>query len=208
MIRGMWARAHTTTAVAASSRGKQRDCSKSSDFGRDERSVSCFIQTKRMDCAAAMLIATHTAPRLAKHVLAIESDSGVYRPEGFGLAATAPLQPRSNLQEIAKLLSGIGADRIAATGGGADIGPIMREGVVGASLDVDGSRYFDIHHTHADTLDKIDPQELALCVATMAVMAYTVADMQSEHSSCARSKRQQILLLLMWLNPVGKWRHL
>ena len=53
----------------------------------------------------------------------------------------------------------------------------MREGVIGASLDVDGSRYFDIHHTHADTLDKINPQDLALCVATMAVMAYTVADM-------------------------------
>ena len=114
---------------------------------------------------------------LSKHILAVESDSGVYRPEGLGLAATAPLQLRSNLQEIAKLLSGIGADRIAATGGGADIGPIMREGVPGAALNVEGSRYFDIHHTPADTLDKVNPRELALCVATMAVMAYVVADM-------------------------------
>jgi carboxypeptidase Q len=114
---------------------------------------------------------------LAKHILAVESDSGVYRPEGLGLAANAPLQLRSNLQEIAKLLSGIGADRIAASGGGADIGPITREGVAGASLNVEGSRYFDIHHTHADTLDKVNPRELALCVATMAVMAYVVADM-------------------------------
>lgn len=114
---------------------------------------------------------------IAKHVLAIESDSGVFRPEGFGLAATAPLQLRSNLTEIAKLLSGIGADHIAPNGGGADIGPIMREGVAGASLNVDGSRYFDIHHTHADTLDKVNPRDLALCVATMAVMAYVVADM-------------------------------
>jgi carboxypeptidase Q len=114
---------------------------------------------------------------LPKHVLAIESDSGVFRPEGLGLAAAAPLQLRSNLQEIAKLLSGIGADRIAASGGGADIGPIMREGVPGASLNVEGSRYFDIHHTAADTLDKVNPRELALCVATMAVMAYVVADM-------------------------------
>ena len=112
-----------------------------------------------------------------KHVLAIESDSGVFRPEGFGLAATAPLQLRSNMMEIAKLLSGIGADQIAESGGGADIGPMMREGVVGASLDVDGTHYFDIHHTAADTLDKVNPRELALCVATMAVMAYTVADM-------------------------------
>ncbi len=114
---------------------------------------------------------------LAKHILAIESDSGAYRPEGFGLAATAPPQARANMLEIAKLLSGIGADGIAPNGGGADIGPIMREGVIGASLDVDGTHYFDIHHTPADTLDKVNPRDLALCVATMAVMAYTVADM-------------------------------
>jgi carboxypeptidase Q len=53
----------------------------------------------------------------------------------------------------------------------------MRDGVMGASLDVDGTHYFDIHHTQADTLDKIDPRDLALCVATMAVVAYTVADL-------------------------------
>ncbi|HEV2799015.1 MAG TPA: M28 family metallopeptidase [Pyrinomonadaceae bacterium] len=114
---------------------------------------------------------------LGKHVLAIESDSGIYRPLGFGLSNAAPPQARADLEEIGKLLAGIRAGRIAANGGGADIGPIMREGVPGASLDVDGTHYFDIHHTPADTLDKIDPQDLALCVAAMAVMAYTVADM-------------------------------
>ncbi len=114
---------------------------------------------------------------LSKHVLAIEADSGVYRPLGFGLAATAPAQARANLEEIARLLSGIGADQIAPNGGGADIGAIMREGVLGASLNMDSSRYFDIHHTAADTLDKINPKDLAMCVAAMAVMSYTVADM-------------------------------
>jgi carboxypeptidase Q len=114
---------------------------------------------------------------LAKHMLAIESDSGIYRPEGFGLAATASPQVRADIEEIAKLLSGIRATRIAPNGGGADIGPIMREGVPGMSLNVDGTHYFDIHHTEADTLDKIDPQDLAHCVAAMAVRAYTVADM-------------------------------
>lgn len=117
---------------------------------------------------------------LSKHILAIESDSGVYRPQGFGLAATAPPQARANMQELAKLLAGISANRIAANGGGADIGPIMREGVIGASLDVDGQHYFDIHHTHSDTLDKVNPTDLQLCVATMAVMAYAVADLPQE----------------------------
>lgn len=123
---------------------------------------------------------------LSKHIIAIEADSGIYRPEGFDLAADAPPLVRSNMMEIAKLLAGIDAHRIGATGGGADIGPIMREGVVGANLEVEGSRYFDIHHTHADTLDKINPRDLSLAVATLAVMAYTIADLPEP------------------LNPVGK----
>jgi len=114
---------------------------------------------------------------LANHLLAIESDSGVYRPTGFGLDEAAPPQVRADVREIARLLSGIRADLVEPDGGGADIGPIMREGVPGMSLNVDGTHYFDIHHTEADTFDKVDPQEFAACVATLAVMAYVVADM-------------------------------
>jgi carboxypeptidase Q len=114
---------------------------------------------------------------MANHVLAIESDSGVFRPTGFGLDEKATPQARADFVEIAKLLSGIRADRIAPDGEGTDIGPMMKEGVTGASLDVDGTHYFDIHHTQADTFDKVNPQELAACVAAMAVMAYVVADM-------------------------------
>jgi carboxypeptidase Q len=44
-------------------------------------------------------------------------------------------------------------------------------------LTVDGTRYFWYHHTDSDTIDKLDPDEVAACVATMAVMAYVVADM-------------------------------
>ena len=44
------------------------------------------------------------------------------------------------------------------------------------SLDVDGN-YFLIHHTPADTVDKIDPKDMATASAAIAVMAYVVADM-------------------------------
>ena len=47
----------------------------------------------------------------------------------------------------------------------------------GMGLSVDGTEYFWYHHTHADTIDKLDPHEINLCVAAMAVMAYVVADM-------------------------------
>ena len=49
--------------------------------------------------------------------------------------------------------------------------------IPGMSLDVDGSKYFLIHHTAADTVDKIDPVEMAKCAAAVAVMAYVVADL-------------------------------
>ena len=44
-------------------------------------------------------------------------------------------------------------------------------------LVVDGSRYFWYHHTHADTIDKLDPREVGLSVAAMAVIAYVIADL-------------------------------
>nr|MBA3496960.1 M28 family peptidase [Gemmatimonadales bacterium] len=59
----------------------------------------------------------------------------------------------------------------------ADITPLAEAGVPAMELDVDGSRYFWYHHSEGDTLDKLDPGELARCVAAMAVMAYVVADL-------------------------------
>jgi carboxypeptidase Q len=53
----------------------------------------------------------------------------------------------------------------------------MQEGVPGMGLNVDGTRYFWYHHSEADTIDKLDPREVALCTAAMAIMAYVVADL-------------------------------
>lgn len=113
---------------------------------------------------------------LARHVLMLESDGGVFRPLGFGFSGSDAA--RDTLRAIATLLEGIGADRILPTGGGADIGPSVQEGHVPAmSLDVDDAKYFVIHHTPADTVDKIDPGDMARCAAAIAVMAYVVADL-------------------------------
>lgn len=112
---------------------------------------------------------------LDNHILAIESDAGVFKPEGFGFSGSP--EALSIIREIAQLLQPIGAGEIKEKGGGADIGPIMKEGVPGMGLNVDGSNYFWYHHTNADTMDKLDPHEMNLCVAAMAVMAYVVADM-------------------------------
>ena len=113
--------------------------------------------------------------QLANHVLMFESDSGVFKPTGFGFSGTD--SARRTIQEIASLLEGIGTNTIGASGGGADIGPSVQAANVPAmSLDADGN-YFLIHHTPADTVDKIDPKDMATASASIAVMAYVVADM-------------------------------
>jgi len=118
----------------------------------------------------------HHRAELAKHVMMLESDGGVFRP--LGVAFTGSDAARETIKGIATLLSGIAADQVSPGGGGADIGPSVQEGRIPAmSLDVDGSKYFLIHHTPADTIDKIDPVEMAKCAATVAVMAYVVADL-------------------------------
>ena len=113
---------------------------------------------------------------LASHVLMMESDGGVFRPLGFGFSGTDAA--REKVKAIATLLTGIAADQVSLGGGGADIGPSIQEAhIPGMSLEVDGSKYFLIHHTPADTIDKIDPIEMAKCAAAVAVMAYVVADL-------------------------------
>src|SRR5437867_4015453 len=113
---------------------------------------------------------------LGRHVMMMESDSGVFRPLGFGF--TGSDRARQTVTAIATLLSGIAADQIVSNGEGADIGPSAQEGHIATmSLEVDDSRYFLIHHTPADTIDKIDPVEMARCAAAVTVMAYVVADL-------------------------------
>jgi len=112
---------------------------------------------------------------LGNHVAMIESDDGVFRPLGFGFNGSD--SARQMLAQIASLLEPIGASAILRGGDGADITPSTREGhIPGLSLEVDGSKYFSIHHTQADTVDKIDPAEMARCAAAMTVMAYVIAD--------------------------------
>jgi carboxypeptidase Q len=78
---------------------------------------------------------------------------------------------------LVPLFAPVGAGTIVAGHGGTDIGPMGRAGVPLVGLNVDTSTYFDIHHTAADTLDKVKPEELALDAGVLAIMAYVLADM-------------------------------
>ena len=112
---------------------------------------------------------------LDKHVMAMESDNGVFKPSGIGVSAGAG--GMAMVADIASLLKSFGADTTRDGGADADTGPLNAAGVPALSPIVDGTRYFWYHHSSADTMDKLSPREIAECVALMAVAAYVVADM-------------------------------
>ena len=120
------------------------------------------------------------ATELDKHTLAIESDNGTFSPQGFRFNGTDAALTR--LQGIGPLLSRVGAGEITQEPDSpeADIAPLVERGVPGLGLDVEGSKYFWYHHSQGDTLDKLDPAELARCVAALAVMAYIAADLPED----------------------------
>ena len=115
-----------------------------------------------------------------KHALAMESDFGadrVWRVD-FHLPETAkPLadQIASALQPL-----GIGRGQQKA-GGGADVQAIIRNNNLAViDLQQDGTRYFDLHHTPDDTLDKIDPEQLRQNVAAWTTVLSIVGNSDAD----------------------------
>jgi Zn-dependent M28 family amino/carboxypeptidase len=126
---------------------------------------------------------------VSSHVAAIEMDGGAERPIGFGLGLRAGSKDASDaqyeealslLRPIGALLSSLGASEMTRGGGGADIGPLMAEGVPGLGLRTSGEHYFDWHHTEADTLDKVDPDNFRRAMSLLAVTGFVLADMEGQ----------------------------
>lgn len=115
-----------------------------------------------------------------KHALAMESDFGadrVWRVD-FNLPETA--KPLAD--QIAGALQPLGIGRgQQPAGGGADVQAIIRNNNLAViDLQQDGTRYFDLHHTPDDTLDKIDPEQLRQNVAAWATVLSIVANSDAD----------------------------
>ena len=114
----------------------------------------------------------------ANHVGAIESDNGAGRP--FGLRASVPVGATRVFAPLQAALQPIGASvfqRQDALSTG-DLSGLERAGVPSFAPLIDTSRYFDYHHTAADTLDKVDPDNLRRHVALMAATAWFLANVE------------------------------
>ena len=127
------------------------------------------------------------AAEIASHFAAIETDSGAGHAMGIyftGEDAIADL-----LQPVSELLDASGAGTVREYKDPApDLIPLYFRGVPAFTPLQDTRKYFDYHHTAADTLDKVDPQELRENIAVVSVLAYALATMKRD------LPRQQIAL--------------
>ncbi len=125
--------------------------------------------------SGARAYAAAHAAELPRHVFASESDFGsgrVWRLRSRVAPDRLPL-----VGAIARLLAPLGVapgDNDAE--GGADVEPLQPAGVPVLELGQDGTRYFDVHHTANDTLDKIDAKDLDQNVAAWTALAWALAD--------------------------------
>lgn len=117
------------------------------------------------------------AEELPRHVAALESDSGGSAPLGFGVSSGPG--GVEIVRAIAAPLASIGAASVREGGGGPDISPTKEGLVPQMNLRHDTTHYFDYHHSEADTLDKVDPGDLARNAAAMAVMTWGLAEREA-----------------------------
>jgi carboxypeptidase Q len=113
---------------------------------------------------------------LANMRAVIETDFGAGSPLGFEAYALPEAMPK--LRALQDVLAPIGATyfRRSERPVGADIAAWEAAGVPGFETLLDSRHYFDLHHTPADTLDKVDPKNLARIVSAVAVLTYHLAE--------------------------------
>jgi hypothetical protein len=129
------------------------------------------------------------AAEIGSHVVATEADFGadtVYAVRWRGDPAA-----RDRFVDLARTLAPLGVERQDEDGhAGADVSPLMELGVPVLDLKQDGTRYFDLHHTANDTVDKIDPGVLAQAAAAFATAVWAAAEMDGDFGRIPEGMRK------------------
>jgi hypothetical protein len=107
------------------------------------------------------------------HVAAFESDYGMAGPDAIGVGNDETVRA---LASLLPLFERFGIRRFRPHAFGTDVEPIVQTGAAGFDLEPDGHHYFDIHHTAADTLEQVRPEDLRRNAAAIALLAYLLAE--------------------------------
>jgi len=113
-------------------------------------------------------------------VMASESDLGADRIYTLMLPKDALKAPAlAGLSTVLAPLK-IFVSRDPAPFGGSDVEGLQEAGVPVFTLRQDASRYFDLHHSADDTIDKVDPAQLNQNVAAWAALLWMLADTDTD----------------------------
>jgi carboxypeptidase Q len=117
-------------------------------------------------------------------VIAAEPDFGqgpIYR---FQTGVANPGEP--TLNQIRSALAPLGVVRGDNNSEGeSDIEPLAKLQVPVVTLELDGSDYFDLHHTPDDTFDKIKPERINQSTAAYVVFTYLAAELGGDYRAKA-----------------------
>ncbi|KVX03456.1 M28 family metallopeptidase [Shewanella frigidimarina] len=133
--------------------------------------------------------AAQHADELDKHYIAAESDFGAGPVYKIDFNVNAATFEQVKHEHSAITLNGVELGNNEASGG-PDVSILPALGVPVASLNQDGTDYFDYHHTPNDTLDKIDPKKLAQSAAAYAQFAYMMAQSEIDLRPVTQQKEQ------------------
>jgi hypothetical protein len=123
---------------------------------------------------------------IRKHQLGAESDLGAGRVYAFN--AIVPDYAKDAIARIGTALAPLGIEqRSDGETCGPDFYPFNTIGMACAGLSQDATQYFDLHHNADDTLDKIDPQDLAQNAAAYTVFAYLAANAEGDFGSALKT---------------------
>ncbi|WP_066963184.1 M28 family peptidase [Rhizorhabdus dicambivorans] len=116
-----------------------------------------------------------------KHHFLAESDFGADRIWRFQTSVADAALPA--MKPIAAALAPLGIVQGGKNGdaSGSDISEIQKLGIPVLALSQDGTRYFDLHHTPDDTLDKVDPAQLRQNVAAWTAMLAVAANDSTDY---------------------------
>jgi carboxypeptidase Q len=111
-----------------------------------------------------------SAQNKEKHIAAIESDRGGFTPRGFAMSGSE--NSKVKVRSWKPLLEPYGLTDFSQDGAGADVEPLKAQGVLVMDFLPDSQRYFEVHHTPADTFDKVSKRELEMGAASMAALTF------------------------------------
>jgi len=140
-----------------------------------KRTIRCvFFMNEENGGRGGKTYSEETKKLNEKLIAALETDAGGFVPRGFTF--TGDSLKIEKIRSWKKLFEQYNLYSWDGSGDGADIGHLKGQCAVLMSLTPDSQRYFDIHHTAADTFDKVNRRELELGAASIAALVYLISE--------------------------------